>query len=225
MIIVEKKREEQIRAIIEGLKRTDYIKPDELPNIDLYMDQVTTFMDKHLESSKRYSEDKLLTKTMINNYTKNNLLPSPAKKKYSKDHMYLLIYIYYMKNILSISDIKSILEPITDKFFGNDGEMNLEQIYEEIFRLGVEQSVTLTKEVVRKNEKTRQSFLEVSDDEDREFLQTFAFVCMLCFDVYMKKQLIEKLIDDNFQFSVKEDAKKDKKAKEKDSKEADKSKK
>lgn len=225
MIIVEKKREEQIRAIIEGLKRTDYIKPDELPNIDLYMDQVTTFMDKHLESSKRYSEDKLLTKTMINNYTKNNLLPSPAKKKYSKDHMYLLIYIYYMKNILSISDIKSILEPITDKFFGNDGEMNLEQIYEEIFRLGVEQSVTLTKEVVRKNEKTRQSFLEVSDDEDREFLQTFAFVCMLCFDVYMKKQLIEKLIDDNFQFSVKEDAKKAKKAKEKDSKEADKSKK
>nr|WP_066720888.1 DUF1836 domain-containing protein [Clostridium sp. Marseille-P299] len=224
-MIVEKKREEQIRAIIEGLKRTDYIKPDELPNIDLYMDQVTTFMDKHLESSKRYSEDKLLTKTMINNYTKNNLLPSPAKKKYSKDHMYLLIYIYYMKNILSISDIKSILEPITDKFFGNDGEMNLEQIYEEIFRLGVEQSVTLTKEVVRKNEKTRQSFLEVSDDEDREFLQTFAFVCMLCFDVYMKKQLIEKLIDDNFQFNVKEDAKKDKKAKEKDSKEADKSKK
>lgn len=220
---MEKKREEQIRAIIEGLKRTDYIKPDELPNIDLYMDQVTTFMDKHLESSKRYSEDKLLTKTMINNYTKNNLLPSPEKKKYSKDHMYLLIYIYYMKNILSISDIKSILEPITDKFFGNDGEMNLEQIYEEIFRLGVEQSAILTKEVVRKNEKTRESFLEVSDDEDREFLQTFAFVCMLCFDVYMKKQLIEKLIDDNFQFSVKEDAKKDKK--EKDSKEASKSKK
>ena len=215
---MEKKREEQIKAIIEGLKRTDYIKPNELPNIDLYMDQVTTFMDKHLESSKRYSEDKLLTKTMINNYTKNNLLPSPEKKKYTKDHMYLLIYIYYMKNLLTISDIKSILEPITDKFFNNSGEINLEQIYEEIFRLGREQSVTLTKEVVRKNEKSRESFQEVSDEEDREFLQTFAFICMLCFDVYMKKQLIEKLIDDNFQFSFKEDTKKDKKAKEKESK-------
>lgn len=215
---MEKKREEQIKAIIEGLKRTDYIKPNELPNIDLYMDQVTTFMDKHLESSKRYSEDKLLTKTMINNYTKNNLLPSPEKKKYTKDHMYLLIYIYYMKNILSISDIKSILEPITDKFFNNSGEINLEQIYEEIFRLGREQSVTLTKEVVRKNEKSRESFKEVSDEEDREFLQTFAFICMLCFDVYMKKQLIEKLIDDNFQFSIKDDPKKDKKAKEKETK-------
>ncbi len=215
---MEKKREEQIKAIIEGLKRTDYIKPNELPNIDLYMDQVTTFMDKHLESSKRYSEDKLLTKTMINNYTKNNLLPSPEKKKYTKDHMYLLIYIYYMKNILTISDIKSILEPITDKFFNNSGEINLEQIYEEIFRLGREQSVTLTKEVVRKNEKSRESFKEVSDEEDREFLQTFAFICMLCFDVYMKKQLIEKLIDDNFQFSIKDDPKKDKKAKEKETK-------
>lgn len=215
---MEKKREEQIRAIIEGLKRTDYIKPNELPNIDLYMDQVTTFMDKHLESSKRYSEDKLLTKTMINNYTKNNLLPSPEKKKYTKDHMYLLIYIYYMKNILTISDIKSILEPITDKFFSNSGEINLEQIYEEIFRLGREQSVTLTKEVVRKNEKSRESFKEVSDEEDREFLQTFAFICMLCFDVYMKKQLIEKLIDDNFQFSIKDDPKKEKKAKEKETK-------
>ena len=218
MIIVEKKREEQIKAIIEGLKRTDYIKPNELPNIDLYMDQVTTFMDKHLESSKRYSEDKLLTKTMINNYTKNNLLPSPEKKKYTKDHMYLLIYIYYMKNLLTISDIKSILEPITDKFFNNSGEINLEQIYEEIFRLGKEQTVTLTKEVVRKNEKSRESFKEVSDEEDREFLQTFAFICMLCFDVYMKKQLIEKLIDDNFQFSIKDDPKKDKKVKEKESK-------
>ena len=215
---MEKKREEQIKAIIEGLKRTDYIKPNELPNIDLYMDQVTTFMDKHLESSKRYSEDKLLTKTMTNNYTKNNLLPSPEKKKYTKDHMYLLIYIYYMKNILTISDIKSILEPITDKFFNNSGEINLEQIYEEIFRLGREQSVTLTKEVVRKNEKSRESFKEVSDEEDREFLQTFAFICMLCFDVYMKKQLIEKLIDDNFQFSIKDDPKKDKKAKEKETK-------
>ena len=67
-------------------------------------------MDKHLKSSKRYSEDKLLTKTMINNYTKNELLPPPIKKKYTKEHMFLLIFIYYFKNILSISDIQSIFQ-------------------------------------------------------------------------------------------------------------------
>ena len=83
-----------VRIIIDALRKIDYIKPADIPNIDLYMDQVTTFMDKHLESSKRYTEDKLLTKTMINNYTKNNLLPPPEKKKYSRDHMILLIFIY-----------------------------------------------------------------------------------------------------------------------------------
>ena len=84
---MEKVRDTYIRDILKSLRTIDYIKPNEIPNIDLYMDQVTTFMDKHLQSSKRYEDDKLLTKTMINNYTKNNLLPSPEKKKYTKDYL------------------------------------------------------------------------------------------------------------------------------------------
>ena len=94
-----------LNSILSSLERIDYIKPTEIPNIDLYMDQVTTFMEEHLQSSKRYPDDKILTKTMINNYTKNNLLPPPVKKKYSKEHIYVLTFIYYLKNILSISDI------------------------------------------------------------------------------------------------------------------------
>ena len=73
------------------------INPSDIPAIDLYMDQVTTFMDTHLSASKRFGEDKILTKTMINNYAKNNLLPPPEKKKYSKNHILLLIFIYYFK--------------------------------------------------------------------------------------------------------------------------------
>ena len=73
-----------IDSILESVSRVDYIKPDSLPNIDLYMDQVTTFMEEQLASTKRHPEDKILTKTMINNYAKNRLLPSPEKKRYSK---------------------------------------------------------------------------------------------------------------------------------------------
>ena len=69
-----------LESILESLNRIDYIRPEDVPNIDLYMDQVTTFMDRQLESSKRYEEDKILTKTMINNYAKNNLLPPPEKE-------------------------------------------------------------------------------------------------------------------------------------------------
>ena len=90
-----------LNSIIESLGRIDYIHADDIPNIDLYMDQVTTFMEEQLKSSKRYPEDKVMTKTMINNYAKNNLLPPPVKKKYSKEHMFVLIFIYYFKNILS----------------------------------------------------------------------------------------------------------------------------
>ena len=66
-----------LNSILGSLSRIDYIKPEEVPNIPLYMDQVTTFMDAQLASSKRYPEDKILTKTMINNYAKNDLLPDP----------------------------------------------------------------------------------------------------------------------------------------------------
>ena len=82
-----------LNSILESLSRVEYIKPGDIPNIDLYIDQVTTFMDKQRDSTKRYSDDKILTKTMINNYTKNNLLPPPVKKKYSREHDLILIFI------------------------------------------------------------------------------------------------------------------------------------
>ena len=105
---------EFLEMLLKNLQSIGYVKPEDIPNIDLYMDQITTFMDSQLEASKRHEDDKILTKTMINNYAKNDLLPPPEKKKYSKEHVLTLIFIYYLKNILSISDIQSILNPITE---------------------------------------------------------------------------------------------------------------
>ena len=96
---------EMMSSIFAKIAELDYIKPDEIPNIALYMDQVTTFMEDNLASTKRHHDDKILTKTMINNYAKNKLLPPPEKKRYSREHLLMLIFIYYFKNILSISDM------------------------------------------------------------------------------------------------------------------------
>ena len=190
-------KEEFISSLINDLKNVKYVMPDDIPNIDLYMDQVTTFMDKHLKSSKRYSEDKLLTKTMINNYTKNELLPPPDKKKYTKEHMFLLIFIYYFKNILSISDIQSIFNPLTERYYGGKSDIGLEEIYGEIFRLEKEQTDALTKDMIRKMTKAKESFEFVKDKEDHDFLSMFSFICILCFDVYMRKHIIEQIIDNS----------------------------
>lgn len=192
---MERTNEDYIKKLMRDLKKIDYIRPDEIPNIDLYMDQVTTFMDEHLSSSKRYDDDKLLTKTMINNYTKNNLLPPPNKKKYSKEHMLLLIFVYYFKNILSISDIQNIFSPLTASFYNEKEPVNLEYIYREVFSLEREQIELLTKDVIKKYTRSKNTFTEPECEKDREFLQTFSFICMLSFDVYVKKMIIERLID------------------------------
>lgn len=195
MICVSNTNEERIRKILSDLQKIDYIKPDEVPNIDLYMDQVTTFMDEHLEQTKRYDGDKLLTKTMINNYTKNNLLPSPNKKKYSKEHMFLLVFIYYFKSFLSINDIQSILNPLTEKYFKNEAELSMEELYKEIFKIENSQIDGTAKDIVKKFMNASQTFDMVKDEEEKNALTNFAFICMLSFDVYVKKQVIERLID------------------------------
>lgn len=188
-------RKDMINSILESISRIDYIKPEDLPNIDLYMDQVTTFMEAQLSSTKRYPEDKILTKTMINNYAKNDLLPSPDKKRYSKEHMLLLIFIYYFKNILSINDIQTLLGPITEKYFKSDTEKNLTYIYNEVFSLEHAQIENLKKDLVKRYAAAEATF-EDADEEDQEFLKQFSFVCLLSFDVYVKKMLIEHIIDE-----------------------------
>ncbi len=203
-----------LNSILESLKNLNYIKPEDIPNIDLYMDQVTTFMDTQLASTKRHPEDKILTKTMINNYTKNNLLPPPEKKKYTKEHLLTLIFIYYFKGIMSISDIQSILNPITNKYFSSKDGMDLTAIYNEVFGLEYDASKILTKDIIRKYITSRQTF-ENADESDRDKLQLFSFLCMLSFDVYLKRMIIEQIIDTNLSRqpsdSVKKGAKENKK--------------
>ncbi len=198
--IMEKKKREvsEIRTLLENIKKISYITPNELPNIDLYMDQVTTFMDQHLEKTKRYSEDKLLTKTMINNYTKNDLLPSPVKKKYSKDHMVMLIFIYYLKNFLSITDIQSLVHPMTELFFDGKGEISLDEIYAEIYEIEKNQAGSVSRDIINKAKVAEETFADIKDNEQREYLRKYAYACLLSYDIYMKRQMLERLIDENF---------------------------
>ena len=186
---------DMLNSILESISRIDYIHPEDIPNIDLYMDQVTTFMDAQLASTKRYHEDKILTKTMINNYAKNNLLPPPVKKKYTKEHVLVLIFIYYFKNILSIKDIETLLKPITDKAFSDGETLDMTELYEAICAMEKAQINPLQEEIRAAYEKAEESFSDAAED-DRSYLHLFSFICSLRFDVYVKKLLIEKIIDE-----------------------------
>lgn len=102
--------ENEILSILKEYIEIEDISADKIPNIELYMDQVTTFIEDNLKYYKRNDEQKIMTKTMINNYIKDKILDPPNKKKYNKNHLILLILIYYLKPILSINDIGLILK-------------------------------------------------------------------------------------------------------------------
>ena len=184
-----------LNSILESLDHVDYIRPEEIPNIDLYMDQVTTFMDEHFSSTKRYSEDKILTKTMINNYTKNNLLPPSVKKKYSREHMLLLILIYYFKNILSIRDIETVLKPLREKYFSGENAVLLTDLNKETNKKEKTRIEPMKASVREAYEKSQSAFADIGDKDAQDELKLFAFICSLSFDVYLKKMMIEKIID------------------------------
>lgn len=184
-------------SIVSSLDRIDFIKAEDIPNIELYMDQVTTFMDSRLRSTTRNpGEDKVMTKTMINNYAKNNLLPPPVKKKYSKEHMYIIIIIYYFKNVLSISDIDEVLTPLKERYFANDNAdaFKMEDIYEEIRKTSIGLTDKVKDDVLETFKVASEIFPE-AEGEDEEILTMFSFITLLTLDVYIKKLLIEKLVD------------------------------
>lgn len=183
-----------IEEVFKRYTGGSYIKASMLPDLDLYVDQITTFLTRHLAKTIRFEDDKIMTKTMINNYTKNHLLPPPDKKKYSRDHILLMIFIYYFKNFLPISDIKTILGPLTDKYFHKDADLNLEAIYTTLFS----KEDTFVQEVLENVMKQFHMSADLFPDApeaDQASLREFTFICMLSLDIYLKKQLIEAILD------------------------------
>ncbi len=191
------KSKELLLYLLDAVDKVDLIDPSDIPDISLYMDQVTTYMDEHLKQSRRHDEDKILTKTMINNYAKNRLLPPPEKKKYTKEHIMLLILIYYFKGILSLQDIQSVLEPIGEKYFHNESGRSMSDLYAEIVRMDSDRQKTFREEVNDMVDNAADYFSDAKDEE-REFLRVLAMVNMLSYDVFVRKMLIEKLIDRYF---------------------------
>lgn len=209
---------------IEALKNIKTIAPDDPPDIYLYMDQVTAFLREHLMNDNVHDDDKLLTKTMINNYTKKKLLPPPIKKKYSKQHLYFLTLIYYYKNFLTIDEIHDLLAPITEKYSEND-PLTIEytqRYYSKIYEMygnqqdGIVADIKDDLETVRKMIEDTKNEEEIPfSDEVEEYLELLLLVTVLSNDIYYKKVLIENLIGNFAQLKKDIDKKNKEKEKEK----------
>jgi DNA-binding transcriptional MerR regulator len=175
---------------IEELNLLDNIELKEIPEIDLYMDQVIQLFESKLDNYKRTQEDKILTKTMINNYVKGKLLMPVTKKKYTKEHIILMSIIYQLKGGLSISDIKDVVECVVTSFADNK-EINLDGIYNSYLAMNTKNAYDFQKEVESIENKMKNDF--VSDEKEQDVIM----VTTLINKANMYRRLAEKIIDNN----------------------------
>ena len=186
-----------INNYINSQKSSDNINLYDFPEIDLYMDQVMQLFESKLSYTKRNPDDKILTKTMINNYAKDNLLMKIKNKKYTKNHLILIGLIYNLKGALSLTDIKTILTPIVNSF-EKEQDYPLNDIYQsflDIYDLNLEDIKNSSNEIYENIKQIVNNKNDTLGDYEEKLLLVFAYTSMS--NLY--RRMSEKLIDECFE--------------------------
>lgn len=106
---------ENLKKLVKDTLYQEDIQIDDLPALDLYIDQLLMLIENKSEDKKRQKSDKILTKTMINNYSKEGLIFPAKGKKYTQEHILQILMILSMKNTLSLTDIKMVMQNVTQR--------------------------------------------------------------------------------------------------------------
>lgn len=190
---------DKLFQMIEELSTKENIRLQDIPDLELYMEQVTSFMDDRLKNRKRNPEDKILTKTMINNYTKAGILMPPNRKKYNKDHIILMILVYNLKQILSLEDIKRLFGPILNDINTRDDDLiSIEDIYSVFNDLKMEEMEMVKPFIERNLINIESKTKNVPDAELRSKAEIFLLAINLIAQANALKMLSEKIIDEYF---------------------------
>ncbi len=179
---------------MENIGLNEKLSLQEIPEIDLYMDQVIQLFENKFKETKRTEDEKVLTKTMINNYAKAKVFFPIKNKKYTKRHMILLSLIYQLKGSLSINEIKGILDPLNERIVTDD--LAIDWLYEtflkqtdknaQIFTESVEASIKELTELIGAAE---------GNDEDTEYYEELLVVASLAHMSQLYKRAAERLAD------------------------------
>lgn len=180
---------ESIDRLIGQLALDSQIRTSDIPKIDLYVDQVIQLFETAFHDTKRYPDDKILTKTMINNYAKGKLFYPVQHKKYTPDHIMLISLIYQMKSTLSINDVKKVLEKVNEK--AQARELDLSVFYETYLALQQDNHAAFKEELERQAE----AVANTQSEENGE-LSKVLFIASLVHKSNLYRRAAEKLADE-----------------------------
>jgi len=180
-----------LKKSMEELMKQEFIPSEEIPSIDLYIDQIITLLDERLSRSKRTPGDKVITKTMINNYSKDGLLKRTKGKKYSKDHVLMMVLICGLKQGLAVQDIARILSGLESRLSNADGgyrHETVDQLYTAYVTAGDITAATLPDYI----DNMVQLLGDAGSDDPMPAIMVLTAVSALC------KRTAEGLIDECF---------------------------
>ncbi|AIF44087.1 DUF1836 domain-containing protein [Virgibacillus sp. SK37] len=182
-----------LQELLNDMHLNTNMKIEEIPDLDLYMDQVIQLFENKYAPSKRYTEDKILTKTMINNYAKGQLFYPINNKKYSKNHLLLISLIYQMKGTLTINDVKQTLHLLNSKITEED--FDLQQLYSSYLELTEANTETFKKDVVNHEEEVSQLVSKLMD-EDEDYLKQLLLVAVFTNMSNFYRRAAERIVDE-----------------------------
>lgn len=188
--------EEFVRNMVEEFIAKGKISVNDFPDMEIYMDQAETFLNKELGIYKKSEKDKVITKTMIGNYVKHNMLPRPVNKKYSKDHLILLTLIFYLKGTFQMEEIEKIVKPLIDNYNSEfDEKIDLAALYGSILEVQVAEEETLTRSINQIMEDCKYQLRETQLSDD-DMLELFMLIVNLSMKADAQKFFAHKLLQE-----------------------------
>ena len=179
---------EELDNVVKDAINDAELKSSKIPAIDLYVDQILNLINERLqEGSERYY-DRQLTKTMVNNYSKEGLITPIKGKKYNKEQILQMLTIYTLKSTLSINEIKRLLQGM----YAVEGfdEQELTKLYDrhlQIKEVNREYAFEALNGIIERNS------LDISDD-----LDYISLVCAIAAFSSHLKNIAQAMIDDRF---------------------------
>ncbi|NBJ71500.1 MULTISPECIES: DUF1836 domain-containing protein [Clostridia] len=183
---------ENLKDFMKQMQLNSQLSLDDIPNLDLYMDQVIQLFESTFEGLKRDEQEKVLTKTMINNYAKGKLFYPIDNKKYSKDHLMLIAMIYQLKGALSINDVKTTLCKLNKMVVEDNFE--LKKLYKSYVQLADESIKQLEAEMKQLIDDVEQQS-ETLASNDADYLQELLLVASFVNMSNYYRRAAEKMVD------------------------------
>ena len=205
--------EEYIKTQFRKLDESALIPEDKIPDLDLYIDQAEMFFKTQFEKLDLSGGKNVITKAMINNYTKNELIPRPEGKKYTKAHILMTAMIIYLKGIFKIEEIEVRMKPLVENR-KSDFEDHIDPsiLYNTACAIN-EEYVKKLAETVDADIDTIKKCLEETDIADDQRMEIFILILSLAMKADAAKYMAARLLETYFVIPEKERREKTKKTK------------